>query len=468
MEKVDIVVIGAGSGGCATAIRAADLGLKVVIIEERKKDGPGGTCINRGCIPTKVLVKASGLLGDIKKAQAYGIDVEGAKPNFKKIMANKNKIVSQMAFGLKSFILGSRKIPVIYGTAKILSSNCVQVTDGDKVTEYSCNNVMIATGSEPAMIPAFNIDRKNVITSDEALTLTEVPKSMLVIGAGAVGIEMSVFYNSMGTEVTIVEALDNVAQALCDEEMSNMVKSQLEKKGIKVMCGVAIDKVEVLEDGSVASHLNNGEVVNTEKVLVSIGRKTNLDNLGLEELGVNVERGKIITDKRMMTNVENIYAVGDVTNGPQLSHKAQNEGVTAAEVIYGNNVELDYDVLPWVIFSKPEIAKVGLSEKEAADKGIETITGQLAMAFNEKATCSGDTDGAIKLVADKNTHQLLGGIIISAEASSLIGEVAIAVKKKATVDEIASTIHAHPTMTEAIMEAAKSAIGKEYHKQIKK
>lgn len=466
--EYDVVVIGSGSGGTACALRVADKGKKVLLIDKRGKDGPGGTCVNRGCIPTKVLLRSVKALEDIQHAKQFGIEIPEYKVNFKRLMASKNKIQQTLNFGLKQFVIGKRENIelVLNAQAEITGSHTVAITTKDGRTEVTAREgIVMSPGSEPSLIPAFNIDRKNVITSDEALMLKEVPASMLVIGAGAIGIELSTFYNAMGTDITIVEMAEHTAPLLNDGQMSGLVKAHLESEGMAVLTGVGIDKIDVVEDGKVRSFLSNGEIRETEMVLVGVGRSSNLDGLGLEKFPeIKIERDKIQVDKAMRTGVKSIYAVGDVVDGPQLSHKAQNEGVTAAENIFGNPVELDYGVLPWVIFGLPEIAKVGLSEADATAKGIEVITGYLEMSANEKATCMQETTGAMKITIDRNSREIIGAVLFCTEASSLIGELAMCVKKKTTVEELATTIHAHPTLTEAVMECAKQALGLGFHK----
>lgn len=464
----DVIVIGSGSGGTACALRCADKGKKVLLVDKRGKDGPGGTCVNRGCIPTKVLLRSVKALEDIRNAKKFGIEIPEYKVNFKRIMAGKNKIQQNLAFGLKQFVIGGRdNIELALGAeAEIISENKVAIKTKDGVTELEARDgIVLSPGSEPTRFPAFSVDGKNVITSDEALTLKQPPASMLVIGAGAIGVELSTFYNAMGTEITLVEMVEHAAPLLNDAQMSGLVEKHLTEQGMNVLMGVGIDKIEVIEDGRVKSYLSNGEVVETETVLVGVGRTSNLEGLGLERFPeIKVKRGKVEVDSAMRTGVKSIYALGDVVAGPQLSHKAQNEGVTAAENIMGNPIELDYSVLPWVIFGMPEIAKVGFSEADAEAQGIEVITGYLEMSANEKATCMQETEGAMKITIDKKSRKVIGAILFCTEADALIGELAMCVKMGTTVEELASTIHAHPTLTEAVMECAKQALGLGYHK----
>ncbi|PLX33399.1 MAG: dihydrolipoyl dehydrogenase [Clostridiales bacterium] len=466
MREYDVLVIGGGSGGCASAIRSTDLGKKVALIEYRKKDGIGGTCINRGCIPTKALLKSAEVYKTINEAKKFGVEVEGASFDMKKIVKKKDSIVNNMRFGLSSFILKSRGIEIINGKAALASKNTVEVTyeNGEKEI-LKAESIVLATGSEPAMIPAFKIDGKQVITSDDCLCMTEVPESLLIIGAGAVGIEFGTVFSSFGSKVTLVEMVDHAAPLLKDEELCCQVEKYLTKKGIDLKLGVAIKEIKA-EEGKVTSVLGNGEAVETEKVLVSIGRKLNTDGLNLEGVGIEMgERGRIKVDSHMRTSVENIYAVGDIVAGPQLSHKAQREGVVAGENICGMDTEMDLDTVPWVIFSQPEIASVGISKAEAEERGIEAIEGKLPFMANEKANTMQETTGMIKIIAEKESHKIIGGKIFGPEASLLIAELALAVKNGNTLEDIGDTIHAHPTLSEGVMEAAKSGLGKAFHPQ---
>jgi len=466
LREYDVLVIGGGSGGCASAIRSTDLGKKVVLIEYRKKDGIGGTCINRGCIPTKALLKSAEVYKTINEAKKFGVEVEGASFDIKRIVKKKDSIVKNMRFGLSSFILKSRGIEIINGKAALASKNTVEVTyeNGEKEI-LKAQNIVLATGSEPAMIPAFKIDGRQVITSDDCLCMTEVPESLLIIGAGAVGIEFGTVFSSFGSKVTLVEMVDHAAPLLKDEELCCQVEKYLTKKGIDLKLGVAIKEIKA-EEGKVTSVLGNGEAVETEKVLVSIGRKLNTDGLNLEAVGIEMgERGRIKVDSHMRTSVENIYAVGDIVAGPQLSHKAQREGVVAGENICGMDTEMDLDTVPWVIFSQPEIASVGISKAEAEERGIEAIEGKLPFMANEKANTMQETTGMIKIIAEKESHKIIGGKIFGPEASLLIAELALAVKNGNTLEDIGDTIHAHPTLSEGVMEAAKSGLGKAFHPQ---
>lgn len=459
MEEFDVAVIGAGSAGYVAAIRAADLGKRVVVVEHREI---GGTCLNRGCIPTKALLKVAEAYEIVKHSKLFGISVEGISFDMAAIRKRKERIVKMLVSGI-GFLFKSRKIVVKGGKGKLLDGNVVQVVSASGTEQLMAKDIIIATGSEPALIPVFKIDRKNVLTSDEALNLAELPKDILIVGAGAIGIEFATFLSAFGVKVTVVEMMPQVIPALRDKKITSLVKKLLEKRGVKVITGVKIDGIEVVRDGEVVSTLSNGEEVYTEKVLVSIGRKLNSEGLGLEGLGVKIENGRINVDTRLRTSVPNIYAVGDVVGGLLLAHKAMKEGETAAEVIAGMDRQMDYRVVPWVIFSAPEVASVGLTEEEAKEQGIDVVTGEFPFTANGKAVSMGVTDGEVKVVADANNGKIVGAQIVGPDASVMISELALAVENGLSLRDVADTIHTHPTLSEAVMEATKDALGEVIH-----
>ncbi len=456
MEEFDVAIIGSGSAGYVSAIRAADLGKKVLVIEHREV---GGTCLNRGCIPTKALLKVAEVYETAKNSKTFGITVENVSYDPEAIQRRKQAVVKRLVSGIE-FLFKSRKITVKKGTGKILDEHTVEISTGETV---KAKDIVIATGSEPAMIPVFKIDHKNVLTSDDALNLTKLPKDILIVGAGAIGTEFATFLSAFGVKVTVVEMMPQVVPTLKDKKLAGMIQRLLEKRGVKILTGTKIENVEVAKDGEVVSTLSSGEEIHTEKVLVSIGRKLNSDGIGLENVGVKTERGRILIDEYLRTNVPNIYAIGDVTGGLLLAHKAMKEGETAAEVIAGLDRKMDYRVVPWAIFTTPEIAAVGLTEEEAKEKGIEVKTGEFPFTANGKAVSMNAVDGEVKVVAKKDTGEIIGAQIIGPEASVMIAELALAVEKKLTLRDVADTIHTHPTLAEATMEAAKDALGEVIH-----
>jgi dihydrolipoamide dehydrogenase len=366
MEEFDVAIIGAGSGGYVAAIRAADLGKKVVIIEHREI---GGTCLNRGCIPTKALLKIAEVYTSAKESKSFGITVENVSFDPNAIQKRKDAVIRRLVAGI-DFLFKSRKIVVKKGNGKLLDEHTIEITGNEGTEKIKAKDIIIATGSEPAMIPAFKIDRKNVLTSDEALNLTEYPKNMLIVGAGAIGIEFATILSAFGTKVTIVEMMPQVVPTLKDIKLASMVQRMLVKKGIEIKTGIKIDNIEIQGNGNVVSTLSSGEELITEKVLVSIGRKLNSTGIGIEELSIKTEKGKILVDEKLRTNIPNIYAIGDVIGGLLLAHKAQKEGDIVAEIIAGKDKKMDYRVVPWAIFSSPEIARSKRKRYQYRYRGI--------------------------------------------------------------------------------------------------
>jgi dihydrolipoamide dehydrogenase len=463
MYDYDVLCIGAGSGGCAAAMRSADRGMKVGLVEYRK-NGTGGTCVNRGCIPTKVLLHSARIYSETLDAKKYGVVVPEAHLDLKTVHKNKSALVTRLKFGLDNMLLKPRGISRITGKAKLLSNHEVEITDGDEVSVVTAENIIIATGSEPAIIPAFNIDGKRIITSDEALDLMEIPKEMLIVGAGALGLEFGYLFSTLGAEVTIVEMMSHVVPSVKDDEFARVIANYLEKKGIVLKCGSAIEKISVTGEDRVCCELASGEKLKADLALVAIGRSLNTKGIGLEEVGVELTpKGQVVVDDQLRTTVPNVFAVGDITEGPQLSHKAQKQGLIAAEVIAGDNVHMSYAAIPAAIFIQPEIAMVGVTADEAREAGIETVVGKMHFTSNEKAMTMQKTEGMIKVTARADNHKLIGCHIFGEDASVLVGEIATAIQNDLTLADIAESIHAHPTLAEIIMESCKSALGKAFH-----
>ncbi len=464
MYDYDVLSIGAGSGGCASAMRSADLGKKTGLVEYRK-NGTGGTCVSRGCIPTKVLLQSAKVYAEVLGAKEYGIAVSDAKPDMRVIHQKKMMAVNSLKFGLDNMLIKPRGIDRLQGKARLIDAHTVELVNGEEKKTVTAENIIIATGSEPAMIPAFHIDRENIITSDEALNLQEMPKELIIVGAGALGLEFADIFSAFGSKVTIVEMMPHVVPTLKDSEITGAVSKYMEKNGITLKCGSGIQTIQTLENGRVCCELSNGEKIEADKALVAIGRSLNTKELNLEELGVEMTpRGQIITDDQMRTSVPGIYAVGDITAGPQLSHKAQKQGLIAAEVIAGNDAHMRYDVIPSAIFIHPEIAMVGITADEAKEQGIEVLVGKMRFSSNEKAMAMQKTTGLIKVTARKEDHKIIGGHIFGEDASVLIEEIATAIQNGLTLDDVADSIHAHPTLSEIVMETCKNALGKAFHK----
>lgn len=452
MVEKRLIVLGAGPGGYVAAIKAAQLGAKVTVIEDTEV---GGTCLNRGCIPTKALIASAEAIDKIKRADEYGVEIKGeVSYNLSKIIERKNKVVGIQVKGIRS-LFKSWGIELLEGRGKIKDANKVEAAlkDGSSKTAEG-DNIIIATGSRPARLPIFPFDGKNVITSDEALNITEIPKSVLIVGAGVIGCEFAFILKELGAEVTIVEMLPH-AVATEDEEISEILERELKKRKIKLILNTKIEKIEKNSEGSLTAKLSDGKEIKTEKVLVSIGRALNTENIGLEELGIKKgKKGEIEANSRMETNVKGIYAIGDVVGGIMLAHVASTEGIAAAENIMGHSREMDYNIVPAGIFTMPEIGSVGLREKQANEKGIDIKIGRFQFRGLGKAHAMGEIAGLAKIIADAKTDKVLGLHIIGAHAADLVHEGAVAMKLGAKAKDIANTIHAHPTLSEAIMEAS--------------
>lgn len=455
----DIGILGGGPGGYVAAIRAAQLGGKVVLIE---KDNIGGTCLNRGCIPTKAMLASAKVLKHIKEAESFGLEVDGFKVYLDKIIERKDGIVKQLTGGIDT-ILNHYGVKTIKGTGKLISNIKIEVAlnaGGEEIVEAA--NIIIATGSEAATIKALGYDGIDVMTSTEILDLKELPESLVIIGAGVIGCEFASIFSELGTQVTFVEALDRVLP-MVDEEISKRFSLMLKKKKIGVQTGVMVEKVEKGNTGVVVS-LNNGKELVADKVLIGIGRTLNSKGLGLEDIGVEIgSRGEVVTDKLMKTTVDNIYAIGDVNNKVLLAHAASAQGLQVVENILKNKaIEPDVSVVPNCIYTFPEISSIGLSEAEALARG-EIKVGKFPFSACGKAACIGEKDGFIKIIADAKSDKVLGVHIIGPAATDLIAEAVLALRKGLSVEDIAKTIHAHPTISESMMEAAEAVHGLAIH-----
>lgn len=446
-----VIVLGAGPGGYVAAIKAAQLGAEVVVIEEKEV---GGTCLNLGCIPTKALVASSEAFSVIRRAEEYGISISGeVKPDLKKIMERKERIVNTQVRGIRS-LFKSRNIKLIEGRGELAGGLKVKVKKRDGTEELlEGDSIIIATGSRPASIPAFPVDGINILSSDDVWKLGEIPKSMVIIGAGVIGCEFACIFKELGTEITIVELMPRVLSTE-DEEISDIMEKELKKKKIKLLTSVMVESITPSNSG-VTLKLSDGKEIQTEKVLVSIGRALNSEGIGLENTDIEKgKKGEIKVNERMETAEKGIYAIGDVTGGILLAHVASREGIVAAVNACGGNERIDYSVVPAAIFTSPEIASVGLREFQARESGIPVVTGTFQYRALGKAHAMGEISGLFKIVADAKTDRVLGVHIIGAHASDIIHEAALAIKAGLKVKDIANMIHAHPTLSEGLMEAA--------------
>ena len=459
----DIIVIGSGPGGYVTAIRAAQLGFKTAIIE---KENLGGICLNWGCIPTKALLKSAHVFNYLKHAEDYGLNkVENPGFDFTKVIQRSRGVASKMSGGIQ-FLMKKNKIDVIMGTAKVKAGKKVSVVDTEgKTTEYSATNIIIATGARSRELPNLPQDGKKVIGYRQALSLPEQPKSMIVVGSGAIGIEFADFYNSMGTKVTVVEFLPNIVP-LEDEEVSKHVEKSLKKSGIEIMTNSSVESVDTSGNGVKAKvKTANGEITLEADILLSaVGIAANVEGIGLEEVGIKTDKGRVLVNEWYETSVPGYYAIGDIIPTQALAHVASAEGITCVEKINGMHVEkIDYGNIPGCTYCHPEIASVGLTEKQAKEKGYELKVGKFPFSASGKATANGDVDGFIKVIFDAKYGEWLGCHMVGDGVTDMIAEAVVARKLETTGHEVLKAIHPHPTISEAVMEAVAAAYGEVIH-----
>ena len=462
MSKYDVIVLGSGPGGYVTAIRASQLGFKTAVIE---KESLGGVCLNWGCIPTKALLKSAQVFEYLNHAQDYGLKVEKADKDFGAVIKRSRGVADAMSKGVQ-FLMKKNKIDVINGFGKLKQGKKVEVTDkGDKKTEYSADHIIIATGARSRELPNLPQDGKKVIGYRQAMSLEKQPKSMIVVGSGAIGVEFAHFYKTMGTDVTIVEFLPNLVP-LEDEEISKQFERNFKKAGIKVMTSSSVESVDTSGDlvKAKVKTKKGEETLEAEVVLSAVGIKSNLENIGLEELGIKTDKDKILVSEYYETNVKGIYAIGDVVAGPALAHVASAEGITCVEKIKGLHVEpIDYGNIPGCTYASPEIASVGMTEKQAKEAGYELKVGKFPFSASGKAKAAGTPDGFVKVIFDAKYGEWLGCHMIGAGVTDMIAEAVLGRKLETTGHEVLKAIHPHPTMSEAVMEAVADAYGEVIH-----
>ena len=456
-DNFDLVVIGGGPGGYVCAIRAAQLGLKVACVESRGT--LGGTCLNVGCIPSKSLLNLSENYHKAKKDFSnQGIEISDIKLNIKKMMSNKEKSVQVLTKGVE-FLLKKNKVTYFKGKGVIFSKVDVVVYESNnKRTNIKAKNIVIATGSSPTTLPGVEIDEKNIVSSTGALSFSEVPKDLIVIGGGYIGLEMGSVWSRLGSNVTVVEYLDFITPGI-DKEVSNEFQKILTKQGIRFKLNNKVTAVKNIGGKVVVDYTNNKtsarERKECDKVLVSVGRKPYTDGLNLSKIGIKKDdKGRIEVNEKLQTSVKNIYAIGDVIKGPMLAHKAEEEGIAVAEIIAGQAGHVNYDVIPGVIYTSPEVATVGKTEEELKNENKSYKVGKFPFLANSRAKVNNDTDGFVKILADSKTDKILGVHIIGPHSGDMIAEMALAMEFGASAEDIARTCHAHPTHTEAIKEAA--------------
>ena len=461
--EFDLVIIGAGPGGYTAAIKAAQLGMKTAIVEKGKN--LGGTCLNVGCIPSKALLSSSELFHEAQHgSKSHGIKAEGVTMDVAAMMKRKNGVVRKMARGI-DYLMNKNGIEHVSGSGRIVNAGEVEVTGGEAARTLKTKRILIATGSSVSGLPFLEFDGETVLSSDHAIALGQAPESMIVIGGGAIGLELGSVWARLGTKVTVVEFLPRIA-AMFDEDITQALQKLLQKQGLKFHLGTGVESAEKTKTGIklTAAKGDKSLELEAEKVLVAVGRKPNTDGLGATEAGVELdERGRIRTDAEWQTNVPGIYAIGDVIAGPMLAHKAEQEAVAAVERMAGKAGRVNYDTIPWVIYTAPEVAAVGLTEAEAKEKGHEVSVGAFPFQANGRAVAGAHADGLAKVIADKATDRVLGAQILSANASELIAEAVLLMEFDGSAEDLARTIHAHPTMSEGLREAAHMAMGEPLH-----
>jgi len=458
----DIVVIGSGPGGYVAAIRASQLGFKTAIVE---RESLGGICLNWGCIPTKALLKSAQVFEYLNHAEDYGIKVTGGEADFSAIVKRSRGVADGMSKGIQ-FLMKKNKIDVILGTATIKKGGKISVKDTEgAVKEYTAKHTILATGARSRELPNLKQDGKNIIGYRQAMSLEQQPESMIVVGSGAIGVEFAYFYNAIGTKVTIVEYLDKIVPVE-DDDVSKQLERSLKKAGITIMTGSEV--TGVVQSGDVnkvtVKNAKGTQELEASIVLSAVGITPNIENIGLEEVGVKTEKGQVVVDAFYKTNIDGVYAIGDIVKGQALAHVASAEGITCVEKIAGMDVEpIDYGNIPGCTYCTPEVASVGLTEKAAKEAGYELKIGKFPFSASGKASAAGAKDGFIKMIYDAKYGELLGAHMIGANVTEMIAEIVVARKLETTGHEILKAIHPHPTMSEAIMEATADAYGEVIH-----
>ena len=457
MINYDIIVLGTGPGGYVTAIRASQLGFKTAVVE---KESLGGVCLNWGCIPTKALLKSAQVFEYLNHADNYGFKVEKLTKDFNKIISRSRNVASGMSKGV-TFLMKKNKIDVLKGFGKVKKNKVVSVDGND----YHAKHIVIATGTRSRVLPAIEQDGKQIIGYREAMTLKKQPKSITIVGSGAIGIEFAYFYNSMGTDVTVVEYLPNIVP-LEDVDISKELEKSFKKKGIKIMTSSEVISVEKLKNKVIAIVKNSDKEIKIESeiLLSAVGVKSNIENIGLEDVGIATDKDKILVDKYYNTNIPGFYAIGDIVAGPALAHVASAEGILCVEKIAGHNVlPLDYGNIPGCTYCSPEISSVGLTEKQALEKGYKIKVGKFPFSASGKASASGTKEGFVKVIFDEKYGEWLGCHMIGAGVTDMIAEAVLGRKLETTGIEVLKTIHPHPTMSEAVMEAVADAYDEVIH-----
>ena len=461
MEKRDVIVIGGGPGGYVAAIRAAQLGAKVTLVEEDKL---GGTCVNRGCIPTKFLLRSVETYQSVKNAGQYGISVTGANLDLSEMQTQKNRVIATSASGVKG-LLGGHKVEVISGRAKLTSAKQVEIDSGQgKKQTIGAERIIIVTGAKPIVLPIPGADSPDILDTERMLNLSQLPKSLVIIGGGVVGVELATVWAKLGCKVSVVEMMPHCLPTQ-DAEIAAILEGVLREDGIQVCCSARVAKIEDVKGGKAVVFSEGGteQKIEAEAVAIAVGYKPNIEGLGLDECGVTIDKGGIQVNERMQTSAPDIYAAGDVVGGMMLAYVAIAEGIVAAENAMGINSKIDYQAVPQCIFTLPEVASVGLTEEEAVAQGYEIQVGKVPFLANGMATILGERRGLVKMVTEQKYGQILGVHIIGPNATGLIAEAALAMRLESTHEDITATIHAHPNLSEILWEAAMDVSGKAIH-----
>tara|TARA_B100000927_G_scaffold106669_1_gene86303 strand:- start:7668 stop:9056 length:1389 start_codon:yes stop_codon:yes gene_type:complete len=461
MTEYDVIVLGSGPGGYVTAIRASQLGFKTAIVE---KESLGGVCLNWGCIPTKALLKSAQVFEYLKHADDYGLIIKEYDKNFDAVINRSRNVAKGMSKGVQ-FLMKKNKIDIIEGHGKILPGKKVSVTKNKETTEYKGQNIIIATGARSREIQSLPQDGKKIIGYREAMTLSKQPKKLVVVGSGAIGIEFAHFYNAMGTDVTIVEYLDRIVPVE-DEEISKQLERSFTNSGINILTSTEVKSVDTKgKDIKVTLKTNKGEeIITADTILSAVGIKTNIENIGLEEVGIATDQDKILVNDFYQTNIPGYYAIGDVTKGQALAHVASAEGILCVEKIAGHTIEpLDYGNIPGCTYCSPEVASVGLTESQAKEKGFEIKVGKFPFSASGKAQAGGNSEGFVKVIFDSKYGEWLGCHMIGSGVTDMIAEAVLGRKLETTGSEVLKTVHPHPTMSEAVMEAVADAYDEVIH-----
>jgi dihydrolipoamide dehydrogenase len=451
-----VTIIGGGLGGYVAAIRAAQLGAQVTLVE---KDALGGTCLNRGCIPTKALLQSADLLEKIRHAETFGISVDKVSLDFSAVTKRKEAVVKRLVDGV-AYLMRKNKIKVIKGTGVLIDSKTVGILGGND--RISSESIIIATGSKPSTVPIKGVDEAGVISSDEALVMNQLPQSMAIIGGGVIGLEFAQFMYKMGCKVTVIEMMPQILPAE-DTEIAHILENILKKEGIEVFTSATVTNIENGRQGNkvfFTTKDGNKQDLTTDKVLLSVGRQPYTDGLGVNKVGLTTDKSRVVVNEHLMTNVPSIYAIGDVIGGFMLAHKAAEEGKCAAENALGARSKIDYRIIPRCVYTSPEVAGVGLTETLAKERYGNIKVGRFSFSANGRAVIQDETTGIVKIIADAKYGEILGIHIVGPQATELIAEAVLGMKLEATFEDIASTVHAHPTLSETLMEAALNVEGK--------